>query len=96
MLIGQREDFFQSHLAATFLVLRDGDQPIANFFVPAPREVATTSATVDSASVVAPAVVINVPPPALPNYLQKALSAPVPFGSGHKHPAEALKSTSKR
>ncbi len=84
---------FQSRLAATFLVLRDGDQTNTNFFVPAPRVVATTSAivdTVDTASVVAPAVATNVPPPALPNYLQRTLSAPVPSlsGSGRKRPAE--------
>ncbi len=91
---------FQSRLAATFLVLRDGAQPVANFFVPAPRAVATTSVAVTTATVVTPVVVPNVPPPVIPNYLQRALSAPVPSGSGsgsgRKRPAESLESTSKR
>jgi hypothetical protein len=91
---------FQSRLAATFLVLRDGDQPVSNFFVPRPRVVAAPTEPVASASVVAPVVQTNVPPPPLLNYLQRALSAPVPSGSGsgRKRPAEAevLESNSKR
>jgi hypothetical protein len=95
---------FQSRLAASFLMLRDGYQPVANFFVPTPRVVVANSAVVnavdtgDAASVVTPAVLTSMPPSALPNYLQRTLSAPVPSvsGSGRKRPAEVLYSVSKR
>jgi hypothetical protein len=96
--------FFQSRLAASFLVLRDGYQPVANFFVPTPRVVVANPAVVDvvdtgdAAPVVIPAVLTGMPPPVLPNYLQRTLSAPVPSvsGSGRKRPAEGLESVSKR
>jgi hypothetical protein len=39
---------------------------------------AISSAIVGSASIVD----VNIPPPIVPNYLQRALSAPIPCGSG--------------
>jgi hypothetical protein len=85
---------FHNRLAAIFLVLIDGDQPVVNFFVPAPRPVLTAPVTV-SANAGVSAVV---PPTVVPNYLQRALFAPVPTGSGsgRKRPAEASASNPKR
>ncbi len=90
--------FFQDRLAATFLVLNDGAQPVANFFVPAPR-----AAVPASANVVAVTAAVNEPPiaepePIVPNYLQRTLFAPVPSGSGsgRKRPAEASSLNAKR
>jgi hypothetical protein len=91
---------FQSRLAATFLVLKDGDQPTANFFVPAARVTASVSTPAAVGS--APIADLNVPPPIVLNHLQKVLSAPVPggsgsgIGSGRKRPAEVTPSISKR
>ena len=89
---------FQNRLAATFLVLRDGDQPIANFFVPKTR--VTTSVITPVAVGSAPIVDLAEPPPVVLNHLRRVLSAPVPggsgSGSGRKRPADAMFSISKR
>jgi hypothetical protein len=84
---------FHNRLAATFLVLIDGDQPVVIFFVPAPRPVLAAPVTVSAVSTGA-----VVPPPVVPNYLQRTLFAPVPSGSGsgRKRPAEASASNPKR
>jgi hypothetical protein len=89
--------FFQNRLAATFLVLQDGSQPVTNFFVPATRVIAPVSvATV--ADVAAPEPDVAILEPVVPNYLQRTLFAPMPSGSGsgRKRPAEAATESAKR
>jgi hypothetical protein len=87
-------------LAATFLVLVDGAQPVVNFFVPTPR--VRPSIPVTDSVVVGTASNLDMdtrrPPTVVSTYLQRALSAPIStgFGSGHKRPPEASESTSKR
>ena len=71
---------FQNRLAATFLVLIDGAQPIARFAVPRPR-----APVPPPSSQPAPVLEVTTPlvvTPAIPNYLQRMLSAPVASGSG--------------
>ena len=87
---------FIIRLEATFLVLIDGSQPTANFFVPASR--VSTPLPVAGSSSLEVATDTRVPPPPVSTYLQHALSAPVPSvsGSGRKRPAEASESSSKR
>ena len=84
-------------MAATFLVLRDGSQPVANFFVPATRVIAPVSVAV-VADVAAPGLDVAILEPVIPNYLQRTLFAPVPSGSGsgRKRPAEATTESAKR
>jgi hypothetical protein len=96
---------FHNRLAATFLVLVDGAQPVANFFVPAPRPVLpaptavapVAGAPVAGAELGLPIVAVR---PVSPNYLQRILLAPVPSGSGsgsgRKRPADVLVSQPKR
>ncbi len=93
---------FHNRLSATFLVLVDGAQPIANFFVPASRQQqhqpvsAEVPATAGSSTAVR--LVVAVPAPVAQNYLQRTLFAPIPSGSGlgRKRPAEATGTPSKR
>jgi hypothetical protein len=78
-------------------VLIDGDQPVANFFVLAPRSLLAAPVVVSAVS--AGAVVTAVVTPSIePNYLQRTLFAPVLSGSdsGRKRPAEASASNPKR
>ena len=84
-------------MAATFLVLRDGSQPVANFFVPATRVVAPVSAAA-VAAVATPGPDVAILEPVMPNYLQRTLFAPVASGSGsgRKRPAEAATDSAKR
>ena len=86
---------FHNRLAATFLVLIDGAQPVANFFVPVARVVAPATTTAVQA-VSTPEIAIL--EPVVPNYLQRTLFAPVPSGSGsgRKRPAEASSESAKR
>jgi hypothetical protein len=89
---------FNNRLAATFLVLMDGAQPTANFFIPTPRVSAVVAASGSVAVAVGSTSSLDtsVPPPVVSTYLQRALSAPVPSGSGRKRPAEASETSSKR
>ncbi len=91
---------FHDRLAATFLVLKDGDQPVANFFVPAPRLLPAPPVAVSADPVVSIGADVTAPvaPSVEPNYLQRTLFAPVPSGSdsGRKRPAEASASNPKR
>ena len=78
---------FQNRLAATFLILLDGSQPLVNFTVPTPRvtvPVPALNPVAVSGNLVTPA-----PLPVL-TYLQRTLSAPIASGSGtgRKRPAE--------
>ena len=83
---------FNNRLAATFLILLDGSQPLVSFTVPTPRVTVPVTAP-------APVVVsgnLSTPVPALPvpTYLQRTLSAPIASGSGsaRKRPAESSSS----
>jgi hypothetical protein len=88
--------WFFNHLAATFLVLVDGAQPVVNFFVPTPPVRPTTPVT-DSVVVGASSLLATDtrrPPPVVSTYLQRTLSAPISTGSGRKRPTEASQSAS--
>ena len=83
---------FLNRLTATFLVLKDGEQPVTNFSIPPPRvplplsqsaltPVASTSSAETSAT-----TSMHAPPL---SYVQRMLNAPVASGSGRKRPAES-------
>ena len=80
---------FSNRLAATFLVLRDGEQPVASFSIPPPR-----APQPQPQSALAPIASTSADPSATPSrqtpplsYVQRMLTAPVSVGSGRKRPA---------
>ena len=81
---------FVNRLAATFLVLKDGEQPVSNFSIPphrVPLPVSQSNLTPVSSTSAEFSASTSMQPPAL-SYVQRMLNAPVATSSGRKRPAD--------
>ena len=84
---------FLNRLAATFLVLKDGEQPVSTFSIPprVPPPVSQSNLTPVASTSADFSATTSVPPPTL-SYVQRMLRAPITTGSGRKRPAESTAS----